>query len=319
MRIHLDNVNLLAPTGPNTFAYRLSKALIEQGHDVVFADGKGADVSLVFIQPTEDAKLAKRVVQRLDGLWSKPSEFHVKNKSIRTLYDVTDAVVWQSDFDRKMTVKWWGDKKRGEVIHNGIDLTPVKELTLPTLVAMRQTYERMFVCSSNWHPQKRLNANVALFKRLQEKHPSSCLIIMGNNPQAMVPSPNIYYTGHIATEIYMQIYAATDYMLHLCYADHCPNVVCESLSQGTPVVCSEVGGTKELIRDITGKDYGIILKEKERYNFELIDYDDPPEIDVTQIEDLPMREQLGEFYPENIDIKQVAKKYVRLFESVLQC
>jgi len=316
MKVHLDSVNLLAASGPNTFAYRLSKALLELGHDVIFGDGTDADVSLVFIQPTIGAKLAKRIVQRLDGLWSKPSEFHTKNKPLKSLYNVADAVVWQSEFDRKMTLRWWGDKKKGVVIHNGINLDPIKELTLPALVDMRQMYQQMYVSSSHWHPQKRLDANIRLFHRLREKNQSSCLIICGRNPYKMQPHPHIFYTGVVPQEVYLQIYSAANYMLHLAWADHCPNVVVEALSQGTPVVCSEVGGTRELIRNVTGNDYGVVLKEQTPYNFELVDYDDPPDIDVTQVDDLPPRDRLGEFYTGNIDIKQVAKKYVKLFESI---
>ena len=36
MKIHVDNVNLSAGTGPNTFASRLAKKLFELGHEVVF-------------------------------------------------------------------------------------------------------------------------------------------------------------------------------------------------------------------------------------------------------------------------------------------
>ena len=134
---------------------------------------------------------------------------------------------------------------------------------------------------------------------------------MGNNPDAIVASPHIFYSGPVGQDVYMQVYAAASWMIHLAWADHCPNVVVEALSQGTPVVCSEVGGTKELI----GK-YGIVLEEKP-YNFELCDYDNPPKINIDQIEDLPNRNELDYNSISNINIEHCAKRYIDLFQKVI--
>ena len=186
MKIHFDNVNLNAGTGPNTFGNRLARRFFETGHEVVFTS-EGADVSLVFIERS-GAPLAPKVVQRLDGIWFKPHEFATKNVGIKALYEKADVVVMQSSFDYNMVVKHWGPRlmfgtqkfgvPSSVIIGNGIDTTPVKALTIPKLVEMRAAYDQIYVCSSNWHPQKRLDANIALFERLRLKHPNSCLIIM---------------------------------------------------------------------------------------------------------------------------------------------
>jgi len=308
VKIHLDNVRLDAPTGPNTFASRLAKKLFEMGHECQF-DGKGADVSLVFIEPS-GVQLAPKVVQRLDGLWFKPWEFETKNRRICETYHRADCIVFQSEFDRAFTERHWAVRP-ATVIGNGIDINPLKELTIPKLVEMRSTYDQIYVCSSNWHAQKRLEANVRLFHHLRKKHPNSCLIIMGNHPDYRATGPNIFYTGPVGPEVYMQIYSAANWMLHLAWADHCPNVVVEALSQGTPVVCSEVGGTKELV----GK-YGKVLRDQP-YDYELYDYDNPPALDVEQIDDLPSRQELDYTgIAEAIDINTVARRYVKLFEEV---
>jgi glycosyltransferase involved in cell wall biosynthesis len=313
MRVHFDNVNLDAPTGPNTFASRLAKKLFEMGHSCQF-DGKDADVSLVFIEPS-GAPLASRVVQRLDGLWFKPWEFEAKNRAIKALYHSANAVVFQSGFDQRFTEQHWGMREwlPTATIGNGIEINPVKELTIPKLVEMRATYDQIYVCSSNWHAQKRLEANVKLFQHLRKKHPNSCLIIMGNHPDYRATGPNIFYTGPVGPDVYNQIYSAANWMLHLAWADHCPNVVVEALAQGTPVACTEVGGTKELIYNGA---YGAVFKDTP-YNNELYDYDNPPTINVEQFEDLPTRQELDYTGIANlIDINQVAKQYVQLFEEV---
>jgi glycosyltransferase involved in cell wall biosynthesis len=314
MKAHFDNVNMRAGTGPNTFANRLAKKLFELGHEVVF-EAQDAAASLVFIEPS-GAPLARKIIQRLDGIWFKPEDFQTKNVPIRLLYNRADAVVFQSQFDFAFIEKWWGDpahklNRPHHIIGNGVDVRPVTELTIPKLAEMRAAYDQIYVCSSNWHAQKRLEANVRLFNHLRTKHPNSCLIIMGNHPDYRATGPHVFYTGPVGPETYLQIYSAANWMLHLAWADHCPNVVVEALSQGTPVVCSEVGGTKELVGG-----YGVVLKEQP-YNYELYDYDNPPPIDVEQVDDLPTRQQLNYAgIAEAIDINTVAKQYVQLFEEV---
>jgi len=312
MKIHLDNV-ARPGTGPGTFAHRLARRLFESGHEVQF-HGSDADVSLVFIEPS-GAPLAKRVIQRLDGIWFKPEEYEAKNRGIKALYDRASAVVFQSEFDRRMVERWWGSNDERQrpcaVIGNGIEIEPVKEITVPALAQLRDVHKRVYVCSSNWHAQKRLRANVELFKHLQRSEPRSCLIVMGSNPE-MVADTHIFYTGPVEPDVYLQVYAISDWMLHLAWADHCPNVVVEALSQGTPVVCSEVGGTKELIGHGA---YGLVLKEWP-YDYELSDYDNPPPIDVSQVTFLPTRHDLDYAGIPSIDIRDVADQYVQLFERL---
>ena len=321
MKINLDNVNLSARTGPNTFASRLARELLETGHELV--SGPEADVSLVFIEPSGQP-LAKTVVQRLDGVWFKPSEFYTKNQAIKRQYEAADGIVFQSEFDKAFVERWWGhsyDKTqhyRGHtsrphyVIRNGIDLHRINRVTIPELLKIRASNDKVFVCSSNWHPQKRLKANLQLFDHLRKtQFPNSCLFVMGAHPDVMTTDPRVLYTGPQPSEVYLQVFAVADWMLHLAWADHCPNVVIEALSQGTPVACSEVGGTKELIGD-----YGLILKETP-YDYALADYDSPPSIDVTQVEKLPNRNELSYGSIANIDIKHVAQQYVNLFKELV--
>lgn len=311
MRVHFDGVNFGSRTGPNTFAERLARCLFEAGHEVV-DEGPQADVSLVFIEPTGQ-RLAQKVVQRLDGVWFKPQDFATKNVGIKACYDSAAAVIFQSQFDRRFAERHWGTKLSRAVIGNGIDVAPVKEITIPKLLEMRAAYDKIYVCSSNWHPQKRLKSNVLLFKHLLKQHPNSCLIVLGGQPDHVSASPHVFYSGQVGPEVYLQVYAAADWMLHLAWADHCPNVVVEALSQGTPVACSEVGGTKELVGS-----YGHVFKEREPYDLELYDYDDPPDLDVMQVDDLPDRRTLDMTTVADLDIRHVAQRYVEVFTSLVE-
>ena len=306
MIIHFDNVNPHSTSGPNSFAIRLAKSFFELGHNVVF-DKSNADVSLIFIEPTT-TKLASRVVQRLDGLWFKPSEFFHKNKAIHDCYQKSNAVIWQSEFDKTFVTKWWGQKP-GTVINNGIRTEPVKKFTISALEQIRNSYKLVFCCSANWHPQKRLRDNVELFKHIRETiEPSSCLIVMGSNPD-FIADKDIFYSGSQPHEVCLEVFSCANWMIHLAFLDHSPNVVVEALSQHTPVICSSEGGTKELV-----KDFGIVINETNPYDYGLLDYDNPPSINVRQLQSLPDKDTLGTHA--NIDIMHVAQRYIELFETL---
>lgn len=308
MKIHLDNVNMSSNSGPNSFGKRLAMGLIESGHEVELYDGRNADVSIVFIEPS-GRPLAKKVIQRLDGIWFSPEEFETKNSSIKELYQSADGVIWQSEFDKGMTTRWWGNPKKGTVIRNGINAPEIKKFQIPALEQLRQQYEMLFVCSANWHPQKRLMDNIDLYKHLRSFYSSAALIVLGSNP-IKVADPHIFYAGSQPHEICLEVFSAASWMLHLAWLDHCPNTVVEALSQGTPVICSEQGGTKELVES-----YGLVLKENKEYNFELADYDNPPKIDVTQIfKKLPQKEQLGNCY--DISMNFCLKNYMELLGTL---
>jgi len=309
MKVHLDNVNMSSTTGPNSFAKRLAMGLIEAGHEVELYDGRQADVSIVFIEPS-GRPLAKKVVQRLDGIWFKPEEFETKNSSIKNLYQNSDAVIWQSEFDKGMTIKWWDAPKNGSVIRNGINAPEIKKFHIPALEQIRQQYEMLFVCSANWHPQKRLIENIELYKHLRKFYSSAALIVLGSNP-IKVADPHIFYAGSQPHEVCLEIFSAANWMLHLAWLDHCPNTVVEALSQKTPVICSEHGGTKELVQG-----YGVILKENCDYNFELADYDNPPKIDVTQITGkLPNKETLSNSF--DVSMNRTLSDYISFLEKIV--
>lgn len=307
MKIHFDSVNFTSASGPNTFASRLARQFVESGHELS-DDGPSADASLVFISPS-GTRLAKRTVQRLDGVWSKPSEFYSANKQIKSFYETTDAVVFQSEFDKRFVTHNWSVSRMSTVIHNGIKIEPVEDFTSEELLNLRSEYERIFVCSANWHSQKRLKQNTELFLSLRDKiKKKCCLLVLGSNPDYLVADPHVFYAGSLPESVYMQVYSMADWMLHLSWCDHCPNVVLESLSQGTPVVCSNTGGTREIVGG-----YGIIVDESDQFDYGPFDYDSPPKIDISNVN--TETAVLSE-HPD-ISIETCAKRYINLFENIL--
>jgi len=130
---------------------------------------------------------------------------------------------------------------------------------------------------------------------------------MGNQPDYSISHPNVYFTGLVDHDTCLQVFAASDWMLHLAWLDHCPNVVVEALSQDCPIICTDSGGTKEIV----GKN-GIIIPESKQYNFELTDYDNPYELRIPSLE--LQKIEVDNSY---LDIKNVAQRYIQMFQGAI--
>lgn len=310
MHVLFDNVDLRSRTGPNTFARRLSLALMQQGHIVEQVASPDTDLSLVFIEPSGQP-LQGPVIQRLDGVWMSPSDIDQGlNDRIHALYRNAAHVVWQSEFDRKFTAKLFG-VRNGTVIKNGTRVEPIMQFSVTDFEKIRRDTEHVYVASSNWHPQKRLRQIVELYEHLKSiTGGTSRLLVLGANPDHVVKAPDISYLGSLDERLCAEVYSMSDWMLHLEPCGHSPNVVVECLAQETPVICSELGGTRELVGG-----FGLTLKESFEFNFEPFDYNNPPDIDVTQITSLPDVASLDAHA--GIDITDVAKAYIEVFRRVL--
>lgn len=78
------------------------------------------------------------------------------------------------------------------------------------------------------------------------------LIGIGNRAQ-LPPGLNLYYTGTISnTKLLASYFYAADLFATATAAENSPLVVIESLSCGTPVVASDVGGIPELVNSTNG-------------------------------------------------------------------
>ena len=308
MKVHFDNVSLGNSSGPNTFALALAKGLFENNHEILLTHDH-ADVSLVFIEPS-GAKLAKKIVQRLDGIWFKPDQFVTHNVNIKLLYENANAVIWQSEFDSNMSKHWWGTPKNGKIIRNSTNELPVITPMIKELSYIRSTYDLLFISSASWHGQKRLKANTDLFLHIRNTNRNKkCGFLVLGNPDYVISDNDVMYLGHQPLNVCLEAYSISDWMIHLAWCDHSPNTVIHAISQNTPVICSEIGGTAELV----GK-FGMILKENQ-YNFELADYDNPPSIDVTQIENLLQKDELLQSNVAPMDT--VVNEYIKVFENAL--
>lgn len=314
MKIHFSNVNFSSRSGPNSFAGRLAEQFALMGNDIVEDPSHQYDVFLAFIEPSTRPHPKSKKVVRIDGIWFKPEEFE-NNRHIKRAYQSFDTVIWQSEFDREMTQKWFG-KRDGYVIPNGIGLKQAKPYPFPDNFDDFPKKHKYFVCASNWHGQKRLPDNIKLFKKiradLRAQDIDSTLLVLGEVPDDVwdeikkvypFPSPErIAWLGNKSHEVCMSIYARCDYMIHLAWLDHCPNVVIEALSQDCPVICTDSGGTSEIV-----KDNGIVIPETTPYEFDLLDYDKPYALDL---DSFVLPDEPPKVNNNYLDIEMVARRYL---------
>jgi glycosyltransferase involved in cell wall biosynthesis len=309
MKIHFDNVFFNSQSGPNSFGTRLANQFKKMGHQVV-CENESYDIFLSFIHQRNRSSLGSKKVLRLDGIWFKPENFEENNTTIKQSYFSFDHVIFQSEFDKKMVETHFGLRSDCSVIHNGIEL----EKKEPILKLCHKN-EMIFVCSASWHRQKRLKENIELFdiirSQLKQKGKDARLYVLGQNADfsgiTIDKFENVFYLGQQRHEDCLQIYATADYFLHLAWLDHCPNVVVEALSQGCPVICTDSGGTHEIV-----KNNGIIIPETQKYSFELTDYDSPYPINLEEFK-LPEERPIVE--PFHLSIEEVAQKYLKAFKN----
>ena len=65
MKIRFENVNLSSNSGPNSFAQKLEKKIVEAGHTIV---GNNYDAALCFIEDHSNL-MGNNLFQRLDGIY----------------------------------------------------------------------------------------------------------------------------------------------------------------------------------------------------------------------------------------------------------
>ena len=267
MNIQLENVNLESTSGPNHFASKLVK--YGQKNGIIFDETYNVDARLCFIE-TRDYNCKIPLFQRLDGIYFNLAQpYKIQNQNIEKTYHHSDGVIFQSNFNKMLTTKYFGEHKNSVVIHNGSDLdfiNTVSPLSHPKL----DKFENVWSCAASWRPHKRLNENIRYF--LEHSSEKDCLVIAGKLDKRIEKNERIFYVGEVSVNNLVSLYKRSKYFLHLAWLDHCPNVVVDARSSGCEIICSSAGGTKE----IAGLNATIINEEE--WNFEPVELYNPPKL-----------------------------------------
>ena len=298
MNISLENVNLKSNSGPNYFAQKLVNYLSLRGD--TFSENMPYDVKLCFIE-SHSHRSNIPMVQRLDGIYFNANfDCDRMNSNIKRTYEMSQAVVFQTDFNKDLIFNWFGEHPNYEIIRNGFDKIML-DVFSPDLNIVKKlsNYENVWSCAASWHAFKRLEDNVNYF--LQHSGPDDCLVVAGSSPDYIVDDQRVLYMGNLNTTQLLTLYKISKYFLHLAYLDHCPNVVVDAAALGCTVICSSAGGTKE----VAGKN--AILIQEEQWDFNFLDIKVPPKLDYNK--------KTNNAYDQSITMTKTAKKYHTLLKE----
>jgi len=291
--------------GPSVFRNRIADALNKRDDiKVVRSTNEKFDLELSVVRHLFEHNKPK--VLRVDGCYYTTNHAR-SNRSLSASIKASHTVVFQSYFSKKMCYSILGMKpKRRCVIRNGIDFGIVNNIK-----PRNDIVPGSFVASALWRDTKRPNS---IAKGFLEASTSGHLYAIGERfDKRWAGNKNIHVLGKMSFEESMAVMKACEYMIHLCYIDSCPNTVVEGLACGLNVLCTNLGGTRELVED-----RGIVL-DVDKGGRAL---QDPRKFDnlspkiiangihqVMQLPKKPCREELN--------IKYVAEEYAKVIKRVL--
>ena len=276
---------------------KLANHFFNSGINVI-TDNSNADVQLSFIQSNYKHDT---IVQRLDGIYfNSEQDWVLLNQPIKSTYDKSAAVIYQSEFNKTLTEKYFGVHPNGTVIHNGTDVDAISKIQ-PLQHGMLDGFDKVWCCASSWRPHKRLKENVLYF--LEHSSEKDCLVIAGSNPDFEIKNNRVFYVGNLDWVNLISLYKRSSFFLHLALMDHCPNVVVDARAAGCQIICTDSGGTKE----VAGEN-SVIIKDME-WDLSPFKLYEPPKLDFSL--------RRNNTFSNTIDIEQVSKKYIQLFRTLL--
>jgi len=290
MKILLDNVNVSSTSGPNSFGRVLMNQLVKYGH-VVSTNVIEPDAQLSFI--TANQKRSKLAL-RLDGIYfNNRQDWENLNKPIQQSRNISELVIYQTEFNKRLTEKYFGVHPNSVVINNGTCLKTIESIQ-PLKTNKFDSYSEVWTCASSWRPHKRLKENIHYF--LENAPSDSCMVVAGDKPDYIFQHPRVYYAGHLSWEQCIALYKKSKVFIHLAFLDHCPNVVVDARASGCKIIVASSGGTKE----IAG--LGATVVEDIDWDMKPLDLYSPPKLDFTKNKKNTL--------DSNINIEHVANQYI---------
>lgn len=227
-------------TGKGKFLWRLAQASIDIG--VLYTDKpNNCDVILDLAYWHGKEKGIPRIL-RIDGAMPYNS-----NK-IRTSAKQADAVIWQSQFCKRMLMKHLDIKtKKSFVIHNGAD---------PKQYSKHDSIGYEVLLSGKWDKdtgprrEKRLKEMLEVAEICVCRQENIRFIVAGDSVLPSTKHDRILRLGNVNDRQLSSLISSSTMMLNLSYCDWCPNAVVEYLVAGKPVMCSNGGGgIPEIVKD----------------------------------------------------------------------
>ena len=241
------------------------------------------------------------------------------NKLIFDSIDNSIGTIFISDFTKNLVKKFHKNfNTKNIVINNSVPLnifSPDGKNLRDKLNINSQDF--VIIVSAAWRRHKRLDEILELFFKLKTKIKNLKLIILGKYNMNK-KDPDIILADTISHDMLPQWYRTANIYLHLSWIDQNPNTLVEAIACGLPSLCTNNGGTCELIEKTNS---GIVSYVDEDYNYQLVDYYNPPKpnYDILIKDFMEIYNNYKE-YKNNIntapiDLTEAAKKYLNFFKK----
>jgi glycosyltransferase involved in cell wall biosynthesis len=303
MKIFAHNFNPQSNSGPNKFTRQLFSQM-QKEHGVSYTiNQQEADVEFCLIQQV--AHKVKPMVLRLDGIWfNSEQNYKEQNKLIEFSYRNADAVVFQSEFNKRLTESWFGKHKNPHVIHNAADF---KQIERANAAFWNNTFGKdteVWCCASSWRPHKRLNENIRYFLEFASKNAILAVAGKGSDSERLdhLNNKRIKFLGELDYMSLLSLYKRSSTFIHLAYLDHCPNVVVDAQAAGCRIICSSSGGTSEIVENGT-----IVIEEK--WDFQPCKLYSPPKLKFNYFNHFTLNK--------NRNIVKCSKKYYDVIKEIV--
>ena len=248
--------------GPAVFRSRLISELNKFEDIKIVANVRNKfDIGLEFIRKVE--KYEQPYVLRLSSCYYFKNYKSWNNNPIVKSVKNAKHVIFQSKFAYKLCNRVLRLESRNlikngyDIIYNGID-----QNYIDSIEAADNIEHGSLVACARWDSNKRIKSMLKGFVRSGIKRHFYVIGNYGNedrkknldNLRKKYDSKYIHILGEKTNKEVISIMKACDYQIHLSFIDICPNIVIEGMACGLNVLCTNLGGTPEIV----GKN-GVIL------------------------------------------------------------
>ena len=211
--------------------------------------------------------LAKKILNKNYLVYCRGSDVYknwpLKKVISKHVFENASAVVVLTE-DMKNEI---GKTYKGEilVIPNGIEIE--KYSTLLTEKTPKKNGDTVLYVGS-LRPVKGVKYLIKAMKLVVDRNPNTKLIIVGDGVERenlieiakdLQLEKNVIFKGKIPNEEIPKYMLSADVFVLPSLSEGFPNVILEAMASGLPVVCSNVGGLKEIIKD---GENGLFAKSK---------------------------------------------------------
>ncbi len=310
--------------GVDVFRSRLIPNLNEYGDIEIIKDvNKKFDLGFEFIRKID--KYDQPYILRMSSCYYFNKYKSWNNKPIARSIKRSQHVIFQSKFaytlcNRVLRMESRDLIKNGySIIYNGIDLSYIDSIE-----PAKNIEPGSFVACARWDGNKRIKS---MLRGFMESGLKRHLYVIGglgiedrkksiNNLIKKYGSKYIHILGERSNEETISIMKACDYQIHLSFIDICPNTVVEGMACGLNVLCTNLGGTAEIV----GKN-GVVLKVDKFWDTrylkkEMDDLDKlKPAIVAKGIHKLLEKKSKPDM--SKFDINEISKQYIKIIRKVV--